>query len=89
MSLRLARIETFLYRAEVKEPVKTSFGSIPRRSVLLLRAEDTDGAHGWGEVWCNFPTLQRGQQDPPVRDGDRSRGFGWHPIPILRMPGTA
>ena len=55
MTLRIARIETFLYRAEVREPVKTSFGSIPRRSALLLRVEDTDGAHGWGEVWCNFP----------------------------------
>lgn len=55
MSIRLALIETFLYRAEVSEPVKTSFGSIPRRSALLLRVEDTDGAYGWGEVWCNFP----------------------------------
>jgi D-galactarolactone cycloisomerase len=55
MSSRIARIETFLFRAEVNEPVKTSFGSIPRRSALLLRVEDHDGAHGWGEVWCNFP----------------------------------
>ena len=55
MTLRLARIETFLYRAEVKEPVKMSFGSIARRSALLLRVEDAEGAHGWGEVWCNFP----------------------------------
>jgi L-alanine-DL-glutamate epimerase-like enolase superfamily enzyme len=55
MSLRIARIETFLCRTEVQEPVKTSFGSIPRRSVLLLRIEDSEGAHGWGEVWCNFP----------------------------------
>ncbi|MCC8969983.1 mandelate racemase/muconate lactonizing enzyme family protein [Bradyrhizobium brasilense] len=55
MSISLARVEAFLFRAEVKEPVKTSFGSIPLRSVLLLRVEDTDGAHGWGEVWCNFP----------------------------------
>jgi L-alanine-DL-glutamate epimerase-like enolase superfamily enzyme len=53
--IHLARIETFLFRAEVNEPVKTSFGSIPRRSALLLRVEDKDGAHGWGEVWCNFP----------------------------------
>jgi L-alanine-DL-glutamate epimerase-like enolase superfamily enzyme len=51
----LGRIETFLYRAEVSEAVKTSFGSIPRRSALLLRVEDADGAHGWGEIWCNFP----------------------------------
>jgi D-galactarolactone cycloisomerase len=55
MTVRIARIEAFLFRAEVNEPVKTSFGSIPRRSVLLLRVEDGDGAHGWGEVWCNFP----------------------------------
>ncbi len=55
MSINLARIEAFLFRAEVKEPVKTSFGSIPRRSVLLLRVEDAEGAHGWGEIWCNFP----------------------------------
>jgi D-galactarolactone cycloisomerase len=55
MPIRTARIETFLYRAEVAEAVKTSFGSIPRRSVLLLRVEDVDGAHGWGEIWCNFP----------------------------------
>jgi len=55
MTISIARIEAFLFRAEVKEPVKTSFGSIPRRSVLLLRVEDADGAHGWGEVWCNFP----------------------------------
>jgi L-alanine-DL-glutamate epimerase-like enolase superfamily enzyme len=55
LSIRLSRIETFLYRAEVSEAVKTSFGSIPRRSALLLRVEDVDGAHGWGEIWCNFP----------------------------------
>src|ERR1700743_1449403 len=55
MTLKLARIETFVFRAEVREPVKTSFGSIPRRSVLLLRVEDADGAHGWGEVGGNCP----------------------------------
>ncbi|KGT81708.1 mandelate racemase/muconate lactonizing enzyme family protein [Bradyrhizobium japonicum] len=53
--IKIARIEAFLFRAEVQEPVKTSFGSIPRRSALLLRVEDKDGAHGWGEIWCNFP----------------------------------
>jgi len=55
MAVRIARIEIFLYRAHVQEAVKTSFGSIPRRSALLLRVEDHDGTHGGGEVWCNFP----------------------------------
>jgi L-alanine-DL-glutamate epimerase-like enolase superfamily enzyme len=54
--IRIVRIEAFLHRAEVREVVNTSFGSMPRRSTLLLRVEDADGAHGWGEVWCNFPT---------------------------------
>lgn len=25
------------------------------RSAVYVRIEDTDGAVGWGEIWCNFP----------------------------------
>ena len=71
MNISIARIEAFLFRAEVKEPVKTSFGSIPRRSVLLLRVEDTEGAHGWGEVWCNFPPFN----DAPLSRADGITAF--------------
>ena len=53
--LKLSRIELFLFRAAIKEPIVTSFGSIPARVALLVRIEDSDGAHGWGEVWGNFP----------------------------------
>lgn len=54
-SLSLNRIDVFYYRAPIKEPIVTSFGSIPARVALLIRAEDKNGAHGWGEVWANFP----------------------------------
>lgn len=89
MTLRIARIETFLYRAEVKEPVKTSFGSIPRRSALLLRVEDAEGAHGWGEVWCNFPPFSADNKmrlfetviAPEALAGTyRSPGDAWHSL---------
>ena len=53
--ITLARIEVFHFQAAISQPIITSFGSIPARNVLLLRVEDTDGAHGWGEVWANFP----------------------------------
>ena len=53
--LKLSRIELFLFRAAIKEPIVTSFGSIPARVALLVRIEDSDGARGWGEVWGNFP----------------------------------
>ena len=52
----IARIGTFVFRAPVGEPVVTSFGAISDRVSVLVRVEDEDGAHGWGEVWCNFPS---------------------------------
>ncbi|MBM3650733.1 MAG: mandelate racemase/muconate lactonizing enzyme family protein, partial [Alphaproteobacteria bacterium] len=33
----------------------TSFGTMTERTAVFVRAEDSDGATGWGEVWCNFP----------------------------------
>ena len=26
------------------------------RPAVLVRVEDAEGAHGWGEAWCNFPS---------------------------------
>jgi D-galactarolactone cycloisomerase len=52
----IARIGTIVFRAPVGEPVVTSFGAISDRVSVLVRVEDEDGAHGWGDVWCNFPS---------------------------------
>ena len=51
----LARAEIFVFRAPIATPVRTSFGVMHDRPAVLLRLEDADGAHGWGEAWCNFP----------------------------------
>ena len=37
--------------------MRASFGLMDARCTLLVRVEDEDGAHGWGEVWCNWPTF--------------------------------
>ncbi|MEO1089759.1 MAG: mandelate racemase/muconate lactonizing enzyme family protein [Pseudomonadota bacterium] len=55
MNAPIARLEGFLLEAPIDEPVVNAFGSIDARPALLVRVEDRDGAHGWGEVWCNFP----------------------------------
>jgi len=52
----IKRAEIFVFRAPIDEPVRTSFGVMQDRPAVLLRLEDADGAHGWGEAWCNFPT---------------------------------
>ena len=54
--LTLARIDVHVLRCPIATPVRTSFGVMHDRPAVLVRIEDTDGAHGWGEVWCNFPS---------------------------------
>jgi D-galactarolactone cycloisomerase len=53
----LRRVEAFVFRYPVKTPVKTSFGVMHDRPAVFIRVEDKDGAIGWGEAWCNFPTV--------------------------------
>nr|WP_283254304.1 mandelate racemase/muconate lactonizing enzyme family protein [Ramlibacter paludis] len=54
--LRPARIEAFTFRCPIATPVRTSFGTMHDRPAVFVRAEDADGAVGWGEIWCNFPS---------------------------------
>lgn len=54
-ALRPVRVDVHLLRCPIAMPVRTSFGVMHERPALLVRVEDADGAHGWGEVWCNFP----------------------------------
>ncbi len=54
-AIRIAKVEAFVFRAPIAEPVQTSFGIMYDRPAVLVRIEDDEGAVGWGEVWCNFP----------------------------------
>lgn len=54
--VRPARIEAFVFRSPIDTPVRTSFGVMHDRPAVYVRAEDEDGAVGWGEIWCNFPS---------------------------------
>ncbi len=55
MSFQIARVEAFVLRAPLETPVVTSFGVMRDRPAVVVRVEDQEGAHGWGEIWCNFP----------------------------------
>lgn len=57
LPLALRSIDALVYRVPLKTPVRTSFGIMNDRPALLLRITDQDGAVGWGEVWCNFPSV--------------------------------
>jgi D-galactarolactone cycloisomerase len=50
-------IQAFCYRYPLTTPVVTSFGEMRDRQALFVRVEDGDGQFGWGEAWCNFPSV--------------------------------
>ena len=54
--VRPARVEAVVFRVPIATPVRTSFGTMHDRPAVFVRAEDADGAVGWGEIWCNFPS---------------------------------
>ncbi|MEO6362735.1 MAG: mandelate racemase/muconate lactonizing enzyme family protein [Caldimonas sp.] len=51
----IARVSAHVLRWPVQVPVRTSFGVMHDRPAVFVRVEDGEGAHGWGEAWCNFP----------------------------------
>ncbi|RYY54110.1 MAG: mandelate racemase/muconate lactonizing enzyme family protein, partial [Comamonadaceae bacterium] len=54
--VQLARLQAYVFRCPIATPVRTSFGTMHDRPAVYVRAEDVDGAVGWGEIWCNFPS---------------------------------
>ena len=40
----LARVEAHVFRTPIREPVRTSFGTMTERAAVFVRAEDSDGA---------------------------------------------
>ena len=55
--IRLTAVEAIVLRVPIDEPVQTSFGIMYDRPAVLVRIEDDHGTVGWGEIWCNFPSV--------------------------------
>jgi L-alanine-DL-glutamate epimerase-like enolase superfamily enzyme len=55
--IHLVALEAQVYRAPIQVPVQTAFGLMRDRPAVLVRAVADDGTEGWGEIWCNFPSV--------------------------------
>jgi D-galactarolactone cycloisomerase len=55
LALRPVKVQAYVLRHPIAVPVRTSFGVMHDRPAVLVRVEDADGHHGWGEAWCNYP----------------------------------
>ncbi|HSV19767.1 MAG TPA: mandelate racemase/muconate lactonizing enzyme family protein [Casimicrobiaceae bacterium] len=57
MTTTIARLDCWVLRAPIAVPVANAFGAMTNRPAVFLRMEASDGAHGWGEVFANFPQV--------------------------------
>ncbi len=57
MPTRIDRLECWVLRAPIAQPVANAFGAMTNRPALFLRVSASDGAQGWGEVFANFPQV--------------------------------
>lgn len=51
------RVTARVYRCPLETPVETSFGIMRDRPMVVVEVEDANGVRGFGEVWCNFPSV--------------------------------
>ncbi|MEO8303645.1 MAG: mandelate racemase/muconate lactonizing enzyme family protein [Betaproteobacteria bacterium] len=57
MQTHIERVECWVFRAPIAEPVANAFGAMTNRPAVFLRIAASDGAWGWGEVFSNFPQV--------------------------------
>ena len=57
MNTTISRLECWVLRAPIAVPVANAFGAMTNRPAVFLRVSSSDGAWGWGEVFCNFPQV--------------------------------
>ncbi len=50
-------IAVAVHRTPIATPVRTSFGVMADRPAVFVRVSDDSGRRGYGEIWCNFPTV--------------------------------
>lgn len=57
MDPTISRVQCWVLRAPSPKPVANAFGAMTNRPAVFLRVSASDGAWGWGEVFCNFPQV--------------------------------
>jgi L-alanine-DL-glutamate epimerase-like enolase superfamily enzyme len=54
--LKIVKAEPIVIDLPLEQAVKTSFGEMKRRTIVLIRIEADTGEFGIGEIWNNFPS---------------------------------
>lgn len=57
MSSTIDRMDCWVLRAPITEPVSNAFGAMTNRPAVFVRITASDGVSGWGEVFSNFPQV--------------------------------
>lgn len=67
-AITIRSVQAHCFRAPLASPVVTSFGRMTSRPAVFVSIDDEDGCRGWGEVWCNFPSVGAEHRTRIVRE---------------------
>src|SRR5436305_6448227 len=84
--IEIARVDAFAFRVPLAAPIKVAFGTFRDRPAVYVRVVDRDGTEGWGEAWCNWPSVGAEHRARLAADlGERLVGQSFaHPGDVLR-----
>jgi len=66
--MTVEKVECWVFRVPIARPVAAAVGSMSNRPAVFVRVSADDGAWGWGEVFCNFPTVGAEHRARLLRD---------------------
>ncbi len=55
--LTISQIDVYPLFANISNSPESPFARMKGRNGLLVRIQDDAGIEGWGEIWCNFPSI--------------------------------
>jgi L-alanine-DL-glutamate epimerase-like enolase superfamily enzyme len=53
----ISRIQVYVFQDDAPPAVTSSFGVSTQRTSVLVKVEDQQGHHGWGEIWSGHPAF--------------------------------
>jgi len=67
--MKITSIRTLVLGTAIDEPIKTSFGTMNYRYMILVNVQTDEGLEGWGESWSNFPAWSPKERIHTINDG--------------------
>ena len=83
--MKITEIRTMVLGTKIDPPIRTSFGSMTQRYMILVNIRTSAGLEGWGESWSNFPAWSPYERVHTLNTGLSPLLIGEDPLQIAQL----